>query len=67
MNSHSDVDVFKLVATDEEDGLEGLDSEGFGLDEAESLSVNTDAASAFSAGGNSGGVLLLPQSCAGGP
>jgi hypothetical protein len=27
LNSHSDVDVFKLVASDEEDGLEDLKSE----------------------------------------
>ena len=41
-DSHSDVDVFKLVSTDEEDGLEGLQSEGFGLNEAEGFAVNTD-------------------------
>ncbi len=42
LNSHSDVDLFKLVTTDEEDGLEGLKSEGFGLEKAECLSVNSD-------------------------
>jgi hypothetical protein len=52
LNSHSDVDVFKLVASNEEDGLEDLNSKGFGLNKAESLSVNSDGASALSAGGN---------------
>ena len=52
LNSHSDVDVFKLVASDEEDGLEDLESKGFGLNKAECLSVNSDGASALSAGGN---------------
>ena len=31
LDSDSDVDVFKLVTTDEEDGLECLHSEGLGL------------------------------------
>ena len=44
LNSHSDVDVFKLVTADEEDGLEGLKSEGFGLEKSECLSVNSDGA-----------------------
>ena len=61
-NSHSDVDVFKLVTTDEEDGLECLNSERLGLNEAESLSVDSDGASALSANGNSGSVLLLTES-----
>ena len=42
LNSHSDVDVFKLVASDEEDGLEGLNTEGLGLNKSEGLSVNSD-------------------------
>ena len=61
-NSDSDVDVFKLVTTDEEDGLESLDSKGLGLDQSEGLSVNSDAASALSASGNSGSILLLTES-----
>jgi len=61
-NSHSDVDVFKLVTTDEEDGLEGLNSERLGLDQAESLAVNSDGASALGASSNSGCVLLLTES-----
>jgi hypothetical protein len=62
LNSHSDVDVFKLVTTDEEDGLECLNSEGLGLNQAESLAVNSDGASALSASGNSGSILLLTES-----
>ena len=62
LNSHSDVDVFKLVTTDEEDGLESLNSEGFRLNEAESLSVDSDAASALSDNSNSSCVLLLTES-----
>ena len=62
LDSDSDVDVFKLVTTDEEDGLECLDSKGLGLDQAESLSVNSDATSALSASGNSGSILLLTES-----
>ena len=61
-NSDSDVDVFKLVTTDEEDGLEGLNSERLGLDQAESLAVNSDGASALGASSNSGCVLLLTES-----
>lgn len=44
LNSHSDVDVFKLVTTDKEDGLEGLKSEGFGLNKSKGLSVDSDGA-----------------------
>jgi hypothetical protein len=62
LNSDSDVDVFKLVTTDEEDGLEGLDSEGLRLNQAESLAVNSDGASSLGASGNSGCVLLLTES-----
>ena len=62
LNSDSDVDVFKLVTTDEEDGLEGLNSEGLGLNKAESLAVDSDGASALGANGNSGSVLLLTES-----
>jgi hypothetical protein len=62
LDSDSDVDVFKLVTTDEEDGLECLNSEGLGLNQAESLPVNSDGASALSASGNSGGILLLTES-----
>ena len=62
LDSHSDVDVFKLVASDEEDGLEDLESKGFGLNKAESLSVNSDGASALSAGGNGSCGLLLTES-----
>ena len=62
LNSHSDVDVFKLVASDEEDGLEGLNTEGLGLNKSEGLSVNSDRAGALSAGGNSCCGLLLTES-----
>ena len=62
LDSHSDVDVFKLVASDEEDGLEDLESKGFGLNKAECLSVNSDGASALSAGGNGSCGLLLTES-----
>ena len=62
LNSHSDVDVFKLVASDEEDGLEGLEAEGLGLNKSECLSVNSDGASALSAGGNGSCGLLLTES-----
>ncbi len=61
-NSHSDVDVFKLVTTDEEDGLEGLNTERLGLNKTEGLSVNTDGTIAGGASGNSGGSLLLTES-----
>jgi len=62
LNSHSDVDVFKLVASNEEDGLEDLNSKGFGLNKAKSLSVNSDGASALGAGGNGSCGLLLTES-----
>ena len=62
LDSNSDVDVFKLVASDEEDGLENLKSEWFGLNKAEGLSVNSDGASALSAGGNGCWGLLLTES-----
>ena len=62
LDSHSDVDVFKLVASDEEDGLEGLEAEGLGLNKSECLSVNSDRASARSAGGNGSCGLLLTES-----
>lgn len=62
LNSHSDVDVFKLVASDEEDGLECLNTEGLGLNKSECLSVNSDGASALSAGGNGSCGLLLTES-----
>ena len=61
-NSDSDVDVFKLVTTDEEDGLEGLNTERLGLNKTEGLSVNTDGTIAGGASGNSGGSLLLTES-----
>lgn len=59
--SHSDVDVFKLVAADQENGLESLNSEGFGLDEAERLSVDSDGASAACAGCASSCVFLSTE------
>ena len=62
LNSHSDVDVFKLVTTDQEDGLEGLKSEGFGLKKSESLSVDSDGAGALSAGGYGSCGLLFTES-----
>lgn len=60
--SHSDVDVFKLVAADQENGLKSLNSEGFGLNEAERLSVDSDGASTASAGCASSRVFLLTES-----
>ena len=62
LDSDSDVDVFKLVTTDEEDGLEGLNTERLGLNKTEGLSVNTDGTIAGGASGNSGGSLLLTES-----
>ena len=62
LDSDSDVDVFKLVTTDEEDGLECLNSKGLGLNQADSLAVDSDRASALSASCNGGGVLLLTES-----
>lgn len=61
-NSDSDVDVFKLVTTDEEDGLVGLKSEGLGLNQTEGLAVDSDGTSSLSASGNSGSILLLTES-----
>jgi hypothetical protein len=62
LNSHSDVDVFKLVTTDKEDGLEGLNSERLGLNKSEGLSVDSDGASTGGASGNGGRSLLLTES-----
>ena len=62
LNSHSDVDVFKLVTTDKEDGLKGLDSEGLGLNKSEGLAVDSNGASAGGASGNGGCGLLLTES-----
>ena len=43
-NSDADIDVGKLLETDNQEGFIDLESKDFGLDEVEGLSVNFDQA-----------------------
>ena len=60
-DAHADVHVLELVAAEEEDWLEGLESERAWLQQVEWLVVDLDEASAWGGVGNSGGVLLAAE------
>ena len=60
-NSDLDVHVLEAVASNQEDGLEHLQSQGLGFNQVQCLAIHTDASMASSAVGNSSCVLLLSE------
>ena len=57
-HSDANVKVGELVLSEDEDRLEGLESEAFGLDELDRLTIDLDQAASLLGEGASGGGLL---------
>jgi len=60
-DTDSDVEGIEAGSTEEEDGLVNLHSHGGGLEELESLTVNTDVTGTGANVSNGGGVLLSTE------
>ena len=60
-HADADVEVLEELATEEEDGFEGLKLQGLGLNKLDGLGVNLDIAVTFGAVINSGGILLSAE------
>ena len=58
LHSDANVKVGELVLSEDEDRLEGLESEAFGLDELDRLTIDLDQAASLLGEGASGGGLL---------
>lgn len=60
-DTNADIQVLEALGSEEEDGLEDLETKGGGFEKLEGLAVDFDESSAGGAVGNSGRVLLSAE------